>query len=106
VAELILVRPMNTRSAVSSAAALLLALLLCGCGEPLPTDAELRAAFLEAYPGAEIVKIDHDGQDASTSYIWFNYRKPGDTTIQKTMWQYTDSGEGRKKRVIIPPPKV
>jgi hypothetical protein len=97
---------MNARSAVSSVVVLLFALLLCGCGEPLPTDAELRTAFLEAYPGAEIVKIDRDGQDASTSYIWFHYRMSGQAAVQKTMWQYTDSGEGKKKRVMIPTPKV
>ncbi len=85
---------------------LLATALLCSCGEPLPPDRELRAAFQEAYPDAQIVKIVYDGEDASTAYIRFHYRTPGDDTVRETMWQFTDSGEGKKKRVLIPPQKA
>ena len=80
--------------------------LLVSCGEPGPSDADLRSSFALEHPGAEIVKIEHDGPDASTEYIRFHYRIASHDDVMVETWQFTDSGKGKKKRVIIPPSRV
>ncbi len=69
--------------------ALLVAIALAvttGCGAP--TESDVRADFLRARPGAQIVSLGAGEGDAAAVYYHIRYRLPPDTATRGEEWQY------------------
>jgi hypothetical protein len=67
-------------------------LVSTGCGAP--TESDVRADFLRARPGAQIVSLDVGEGDGATVYYHIRYRAAGDTVMREEEWQYLRQDDG------------
>ena len=65
--------------------------LVAGCG---PGDDAVRAEFLRAHPGAEVLSLGVGEGDDDHAYYGIRYRLPNDSTVHEACWLYSDAQGG------------
>jgi hypothetical protein len=72
--------------------AVLLALAVAGCSNPI--EADVRSAFLSAYPGARVQSLTVGEGDDDHAYYRIRFRAAGDTVLREAEWLYTQQADG------------
>jgi hypothetical protein len=71
-----------------------LVLLLCAVACSEPRAADVRAEYLRAHPGSQIVSAEPGEGDFSAVYYHVRYRAPGDSAVREEIWQYIKQSDG------------
>lgn len=64
----------------------LFVLVAAACG---PGDHAVRAEFLRAHPGAEVLDLGVGEGDSDNVYYHIRYRAPNDSTVHEVCWLYS-----------------
>ena len=67
-------------------------LLIAACSGP--RDADVRAEFLRAHPGASVESVGAGEGDGDHAYVHVRYRAAGDSALREAVWLYVRQADG------------